>query len=144
MTRKAYPSDISREQFEAILEMLESAKKKTNRRRVVLYEIFCAILYLLREGCRWRALRRREFCEGCGRPAGVAQVRGHAKTLGGGALVLLAGEIPPAMVEKIMNGFLKMGQLPVGGALHAFLAKRHDVARRFLHAGTRETDDVYV
>lgn len=56
MTRKVYPSDISREQFEAIRSMLENAKKKTNRRRVDLYEIFCAILYLLREGCRWRAL----------------------------------------------------------------------------------------
>lgn len=56
MTRKAYPSDISREQFEAIREMLENAKKKTNDRRVDLYEVFCAILYLLREGCRWRAL----------------------------------------------------------------------------------------
>jgi transposase len=56
MTRKVYPSDISREQFEAIRSMLENAKKKTNRRRVDLDEIFCAILYLLREGCRWRAL----------------------------------------------------------------------------------------
>jgi len=56
MTRKVYPSDISREQFEGLRGMLEDAKKKTNRRRVDLYEIFCAILYLLREGCRWRAL----------------------------------------------------------------------------------------
>ena len=57
MTRKVYPSDISREQFEAIREMLENARKKTNPRRVDLYEIFCAILYLLREGCRWRPCR---------------------------------------------------------------------------------------
>ena len=56
VVRKVYPSDISREQFEAIRKMLESARKKTNPRRVDLYEIFCAILYLLREGCRWRAL----------------------------------------------------------------------------------------
>lgn len=54
--RKVYPSDISREQFEAIREMLEHSRKKTNPRRIDLYEIFCAILYLLREGCRWRAL----------------------------------------------------------------------------------------
>lgn len=56
MERKIYPSDISREQFEAIRAMLENGKKKTNTRRVDLYEVFCAILYLLREGCRWRAL----------------------------------------------------------------------------------------
>jgi transposase len=56
MARKGYPSDISREQFETVREMLENAKKKTNHRRVDLYEVFCAIVYLLREGCRWRAL----------------------------------------------------------------------------------------
>lgn len=54
--RKIYPSDISREQFEVIRGMLEHSRKKTNRRVVDLYDIFCAILYLLREGCRWRAL----------------------------------------------------------------------------------------
>lgn len=46
MARKVYPSDISREQFAAIREMLAHARKKTNPRRVDLYEIFCAILYL--------------------------------------------------------------------------------------------------
>jgi transposase len=56
MTRKIYPSDISREQFEVIQGLLENAKKKTCPREVDLYDIFCAILYLLKEGCRWRAL----------------------------------------------------------------------------------------
>lgn len=56
VTRKACSNDISREQFKAIREMLKNARKKTNRRRVDRYEIFCAIPYLLREGCRWRAL----------------------------------------------------------------------------------------
>ena len=36
--------------------MLESARKKTAPRRVDLYEVFCAVLYLLRTGCQWRAL----------------------------------------------------------------------------------------
>jgi transposase len=54
--RKGYPSDIRREQFEVIRPMLESARKKTAPRKVDLYEVFCAVLYLLRMGCQWRAL----------------------------------------------------------------------------------------
>ena len=53
---KSYPSDISREQFEAIKPLLESARRKTSPRRVDLYEVFCAVLYLLRSGCQWRML----------------------------------------------------------------------------------------
>jgi len=54
--RKPYPSDISREQFEAIRHTLESAKKSTRPREIDIYDIFCAILYRKREGCRWRFL----------------------------------------------------------------------------------------
>ena len=54
--RKSYPSDITREQFETIRSFLESAKKATKPREVDLYDIFCAIQYVLREGCRWRSL----------------------------------------------------------------------------------------
>ena len=54
--RKSYPSDISREQFEIIRPLLESARKKTAPRRVELYEVFCGVLYLLRSGCQWRML----------------------------------------------------------------------------------------
>ncbi|NHR03857.1 IS5 family transposase [Chromobacterium haemolyticum] len=54
--RKSYPSDISREQFEVIRPLLESARKRTSPRRVDLYEVFCAVLYLLRSGCQWRML----------------------------------------------------------------------------------------
>ena len=53
---KSYPSDISREQFEAIKPLLESARRKKSPRRVDLYEVFCAVLYLLRSGCQWRML----------------------------------------------------------------------------------------
>ena len=56
MERKVYPSDINREQFEVIREMLESAKRRTAPRKVDLYDIFCAILYLLKNGCTWRAI----------------------------------------------------------------------------------------
>ena len=54
--RKAYPSDITREQFEVIKYILESAKKDTRPLDYDLYDIFCAALYVLKEGCTWRAL----------------------------------------------------------------------------------------
>ncbi|WP_183043515.1 IS5 family transposase [Alicycliphilus denitrificans] len=54
--RAKYPSDISHEQFEPIRALLESARKSTRPRSVDLYEVFCAVLYLLRTGCQWRAL----------------------------------------------------------------------------------------
>ena len=54
--RKEYPSDITREQFELIREDFEESKKKTHPRKYDLYDLFCAILYLLKEGCTWRAL----------------------------------------------------------------------------------------
>ena len=54
--RQRYPSDVSREQFETIRSMLESARKVTHPRTIDLYDIFCAVLYIIREGCRWRSL----------------------------------------------------------------------------------------
>jgi len=54
--RQSYPSDISREQFEKIRPILESARKKTRPRRIDLYDIFCGILYLLKSACQWRML----------------------------------------------------------------------------------------
>lgn len=51
-----YPSDISREQFEIIREDLENARKHTRPRKVDLYDVFCAILYVLKSGCQWRML----------------------------------------------------------------------------------------
>jgi len=54
--RAVYPSDITREQFEAIRYILASARKVTCPRRYDIYDVFCAIQYILREGCRWRSL----------------------------------------------------------------------------------------
>lgn len=56
MRTKKYPSDISRAQFESIRPLLESARKQTKPRTVDLYEVFCAVLYLLKSGCQWRML----------------------------------------------------------------------------------------
>ena len=56
--RKPYASDISREKFEEILPLLQSVRKRTKPTTVDLYEVFCAVLYLLRSGCQWRMLPR--------------------------------------------------------------------------------------
>lgn len=56
MNRKHYPSDVSREQFEQIRGLLEGGKKRTCPRQVDLYDVFCAILYLLKNAAVWRAL----------------------------------------------------------------------------------------
>jgi transposase len=53
---KVYPSDISREQFERIKPLLESARKKTKPRVIDLYDVFCGLLYVLKSGCQWRML----------------------------------------------------------------------------------------
>ena len=54
--RRSYPSDITQEQFEFIEADLSSARKQTHPRKYSLYDIFCAVLYLLKEGCTWRAI----------------------------------------------------------------------------------------
>lgn len=54
--RQEYPSDISREQFEKIREELEGAKKQTHPRKYDIYDIFCAVLYMQKEGCTWRGI----------------------------------------------------------------------------------------
>lgn len=54
--RKIYPSDVSREQFERIRPLLESARKQTKPRTLDLYEVFCGVLYVLKSGCQWRML----------------------------------------------------------------------------------------
>ena len=52
--RKVYSSDITREQFALISADLENVKKSTKPRKIDLYEVFCAILYLLKNACTWR------------------------------------------------------------------------------------------
>jgi transposase len=54
--RESYPSDISREQFEKIRFQLETFRKQTRPRTVDLYDVFCAILYVLKTACQWRML----------------------------------------------------------------------------------------
>ena len=54
--RKEYPSDVTREQFEIIRADLAAATQTTRPRKYDLYDVFCAVLYLLKEGCSWRAI----------------------------------------------------------------------------------------
>ena len=54
--RKSYPSDITKKQFEIVRKDLEQTTKSTHPRKYDLYDIFCAVLYLIKEGCSWRAI----------------------------------------------------------------------------------------
>jgi transposase len=54
--REKYPSDISQEAFEVIKAELLAATKPTKARKYDIYDVFCAVLYVLKEGCTWRAI----------------------------------------------------------------------------------------
>jgi len=54
--RRMYPSDVTREQFDLIRYHLQNSSKTTHPMDYDLYDIFCAVLYILKEGCRWRSL----------------------------------------------------------------------------------------
>ena len=49
-------SKITKKQFEIVRKDLEQATKSTHPRKYDLYDIFCAVLYLIKEGCSWRAI----------------------------------------------------------------------------------------
>jgi transposase len=54
--RAIYPSGVTREQFSVIAYDLQSARKAARLRTYDLHDIFCAVLYVLKEGCAWRGL----------------------------------------------------------------------------------------
>jgi transposase len=58
MKRAPYASDITREQFFSIEPLLRGVRRRTKPTTVDLYEVFCALLYVLRTGCQWRYLPR--------------------------------------------------------------------------------------
>lgn len=55
--REGYPSDISREQFKKIEWNLRNVEgRRPKKPKVDLFEVVCAIFYLLKSGCQWRML----------------------------------------------------------------------------------------
>lgn len=56
MARPEFASDVSCEEFEVIRGMLEAARRKTRPRKHDLYDVFCAVLYLLETGSAWRGV----------------------------------------------------------------------------------------
>jgi len=53
---KAYPSNLTSDQFELLNEMIPAPLAGGRPREVDMWEILNAIFYILCEGCRWRAL----------------------------------------------------------------------------------------
>jgi transposase len=56
MRRKKYASDISGHKFARIEPLLRSVRRRTKPTTVDLYEVLCALLYVLRTGFQWRFL----------------------------------------------------------------------------------------
>ena len=56
MKRKAYPSDLSDEQWKVLAPLLPAAKVGGRPRKADIREVVNGILYVLRNGCAWRAL----------------------------------------------------------------------------------------
>jgi putative transposase len=53
---KAYPSNLSRGQFELVNDLIPEAKPGGRPRQVEMWDVLNAIFYGLCEGCRWRSL----------------------------------------------------------------------------------------
>jgi transposase len=59
MERRLYPSDLNDEQWRILEPLITQPRRADGRgrpREVALREVVNAILYVLHEGCRWRAL----------------------------------------------------------------------------------------
>ena len=56
MPRKPYPSDLTAAQWRVLAPLLPPAKPGGRPRSVDLREVLNGILYVLRNGCTWRAL----------------------------------------------------------------------------------------
>ncbi len=53
---KAYPSNLSRGQYEFLSDLIPEAKPGGRKREVDMWEVLNAIFYILLEGVRWRSL----------------------------------------------------------------------------------------
>jgi len=55
---KTISSNISREAFKEIEPLRLSRRKQTRPKVIDVYEVFCALLYILISGCQWSMLPR--------------------------------------------------------------------------------------
>lgn len=53
---KAYPSNLTPDQFDLLSQLVPPAKPGGRPREVDILRVLNAILYVLVEGCRWRSL----------------------------------------------------------------------------------------
>ena len=53
---KAYPTNLTQDQFELLNDLIPEPKPGGRPREVDMWEVLNAIFYLLCEGCQWRAL----------------------------------------------------------------------------------------
>ncbi len=53
---KIYPSNLTWEQWELIVDLFPESKPGGRPRKVSIYAVLNAILYVLCQGCTWRAL----------------------------------------------------------------------------------------
>lgn len=56
MRRQRYSSDLTRKQFKRLEALLPVPKAGGRPRTIDLYEVMCAIFYVLKNGCAWRDL----------------------------------------------------------------------------------------
>ena len=54
--RKAYPSDLTDEQWSLIADLIPRARSGGRPRAIDMREVFNAILYITRSGCQWDML----------------------------------------------------------------------------------------
>ena len=55
---KAYPSNLTHEQYEFLSDLIPEPKRGGRKREVDMWEVLNAIFYVLVEGVRWRGVPR--------------------------------------------------------------------------------------
>jgi len=56
MTRKSFPTDVLRADFEKVRVLLDSARKTTRPKLHDTYDVLCAVLFIVRNDAPWRSL----------------------------------------------------------------------------------------
>src|SRR4051812_35899371 len=56
MKRPRFPSDVRHQDFEKVRTLVESARKSTRPKIHDTYDVFCAVLFIVRNEAPWRSL----------------------------------------------------------------------------------------